>query len=233
MFGLRCWGGNVLEDVREEFERRSEEIDVLFSHILKIADKDSGSIVSSDEGLLPILASSLCLMLYNQIESTAFSCVEAIYDDIHERKISFNKLVESFKKKILDDCKDPCHSGKSLLKSIQGGDIAEVLAKASLKLDRVFSGNVDARKIREILALYNLSVTSPSEENSGEDLVTLKDARNALAHGASSFEKYGRNLDISDLERLRNNVREYMSHIIKITGAYLEAELYLAQASVA
>ena len=76
MFGLRCWGGNVLEDVREEFERRSEEIDVLFSHILKIADKDSGSIVSSDEGLLPILASSLCLMLYNQIESTAFSCVD-------------------------------------------------------------------------------------------------------------------------------------------------------------
>lgn len=222
----------MLDAVRDEFEKRSDEIDLLFSHVEALSScvDPAGR---GEDGLLPILLSSLCLMLYNQIESTAFSCVEAIYDAVHERAVNFNALVEGFKRKILDDCKESYHSGSSLLRSIQGRDIACVLAKASLKIDRVFSGNVDAKKIRDILKLYNLIVTNPTPDNAGADLVSIKDARNALAHGASSFEKHGRNLTLSDLDRFRNNVREYMGHIVVLTEAYLVDERYLDRVSAA
>lgn len=223
----------MLEDVREEFDRRSDEIDTLYSHISTIDLEPNEGLRSASSGLISILASSLCLMLYNQVESTAFSCVEAIYDGVHQKRVSFNNLVPGFKKKILSDCRQAYHSVESLMGGLQNNDISEVIAKTSLKLDKVFSGNVDARRLREVLANYHLIVTAPSPLNQGAELLSLKTARNSLAHGSASFEKYGRSLTVSDLNNLRENIREYMSHVIRLTESYLVSEAYLAPVSAA
>lgn len=223
----------MLEDVKDEFGKRSDEIDIMFSHIKMIDSEENELTRSASNNLISILASSLCLMLYNQVESTAFSCVEAIYDSVHQKRVSFNNLVPGFKKKILNDCRQAYHSVESLMGGLQNSDISEALAKTSLKLDKVFSGNVDARKLREVLAHYNLAITGPSPLNQGAELLSLKTARNSLAHGSASFEKYGRSLTVSDLNDLRDNIREYMSHIIRLTENYLAAEAYLAPVSAA
>jgi phage FluMu protein gp41 len=172
-------------------------------------------------------------MLYNQVESTAFSCVEAIYDSVHEKRISFNRLVPGFKKKILNDCRQSYHSVDSLMSGFQNNDISEVIARTSLKLEKVFSGNVDARKLREVLGNYHLAISGPSPLNQGAELLSLKVARNSLAHGSASFEKYGRSLTVSDLNNLRDNIREYMSHVISLTERYLESEAYLNPSNAA
>ncbi|WP_410479128.1 MAE_28990/MAE_18760 family HEPN-like nuclease [Pseudomonas sp. P105] len=223
----------MLEAVKDEFNKRSEEIDTLYSHIIELDGETNERLRESSVGLISILASSLCLMLYNQVESTAFSCVESIYDSVHERRISFNRLVPGFKKKILNDCKQSYHSVESLMLSFHNNDISEVIARTSLKLEKVFSGNVDARKLREVLGYYHLAVSGPSPLNQGAELLNLKIARNSLAHGSASFEKYGRSLTVSDLDDLRNNIREYMSHVISLTECYLEAEAYLDPSNAA
>lgn len=223
----------MLEDVKDEFNKRSDEIDTMYSHIEAIDAEPDELVRSASADLISILASSLCLMLYNQVESTAFSCVEAIYDGVHQKRISFNKLVPGFKKKILSDFRQAYHSIDTLMGGLQNNDISEVIAKASLKLDKVFSGNVDARKLREVLAHYNLAITGPSPLNQGAELLSLKTARNSLAHGSASFEKHGRSLTISDLNNLRDNIREYMSHVIRLTESYLVSEAYLAPVSAA
>lgn len=223
----------MLESVKDEFDRRSDEIDILYSHVQKVDIEAGEQSNETASQLRSILASSFCLILYNQVESTAFSCVEAIYDGIHERRVNFNQLVRSFKKKILQDCKGEYHSPDSLLDALRDGDIAEALARASLKLEKIFSGNVDAKKIKMVMGYYNLTVTNPNHLNNGAELQQLKTARNSLAHGSSSFEKYGRDLTITDLDKLRNNVREYMSHVINLTQAYLDAQLYLAPSDAA
>lgn len=223
----------MLEDVKDEFNKRSSEIDTLYAHIEGIDSEPDETIRDASTGLFSILASSLCLMLYNQVESTAFSCVESIYDNVHEKRVSFNRLVPGFKKKILNDCRQAYHSVDGLMVAFQNNDISEVIAKTSLKLDKVFSGNVDAKKLREVLANYHLTVSGPSHLNKGAELLSLKIARNSLAHGSASFEKYGRSLTISDLNNLRNNIREYMSHVVALTESYLESEAYLAPLDVA
>lgn len=217
----------MLESIRDEFSRRSEEIDALYAHIQGVDAAMDAAARDLSPGLVSILASSLCLMLYNQVESTAFSCVESIYDGVHERQVSFDRLVPGFKKKILNDCRQSYHSADSIILGLSNRDISAALARASLKLDKVFSGNVDARKLREVLGHYNLVVTAPSQLNQGGDLLNLKTARNSLAHGSSSFDKYGRNYTLADLCKLRDNVREYMAHLIDLTASYLEAEAYL------
>lgn len=219
--------------VRDEFDKRSDEIDALYSHIVSLCGSGGSFASSPNSGIVHILSSSLYLMLYNQIESTAFACVEAIYDAIDENNVSFNHLVDSFKRKILNDCKESYHSGRSLLQGLNGGDIAAALARASLRLDRVFSGNVDARKLKEVLGFYNLTLTNPNDENVGAELLGIKDARNTLAHGSSSFERYGSSLALGDLDRALNSVREYMSHVIDLTGSYLEGERYLVSPGAA
>lgn len=223
----------MLESVKDEFARRSEEIDALYAHIQNVEATQDAVSRDASPGLVSILASSLCLMLYNQVESTAFSCVESIYDGVHEKRISFDRLVPGFKKKILSDCRQAYHSADSIMLALKNSDISAALAKASLKLDKVFSGNVDARKIREVLGCYNLVITAPSHLNQGADLLNLKSARNSLAHGSSSFDKYGRNYTLADLCKLRDNVREYMAHLIGLTESYLESEAYLDPVSAA
>lgn len=223
----------MLEDVKDEFNKRSDEIDILYYHIVSIDSELDQLVRGASADLISILASSLCLMLYNQVESTAFSCVEAIYDGVHQKRISFNKLVPGFKKKILSDFRQAYHSVDSLMVGLHNNDLSEVIAKASLKLDKVFSGNVDARKLREVLAHYDLAITGPSPLNQGAELLSLKTARNSLAHGSASFEKYGRSLTVSDLDSLRNNIREYMSHVIRLTESYLVSEAYLAPVNAA
>lgn len=223
----------MLEAAREEFDKRSDEIDTLYSHIESIDEGTNTLVRDTSASLISILSSSLCLMLYNQVESTAFSCVESIYDGVHEKKISFDQLVPGFKKKILNDCRQAYHSVDSLMKGFKDNDISQVIARTSLKLDKVFSGNVDAKKIKDVLKNYHLKVTGPNHLNQGAELLNLKSARNSLAHGSASFEKYGRSLTLSDLNKLRNNIREYMSHLIKLTEDYLEAEAYLDVKDVA
>jgi len=223
----------MMEAIKEEFDKRSEEIDTLFSHIESLDSRRGNIGESSSDSLISILASSLSLMLYNQVESTAFSCVEAIYDGVHERRISFNRLVPGFKKKILNDCRQAYHSVDSLMRGIENNDISEVIAKTSLKLDKVFSGNVDAKKLREVLGSYNLILRGPTDRNQGADLLSLKTSRNSLAHGSASFEKHGRGLTLSDLGELRDNIREYMSHVITVTAQYLQDEQYLSPVDAA
>lgn len=60
------------------------------------------------------------------------------------------------------------------MSSLGNSDISAALAKASLKLDKVFSGNVDAQKIRDVLKHYNLVVTAPSRLNQGLSFSILK-----------------------------------------------------------
>lgn len=223
----------MLEAVKDEFDKRSEEIDTLYSHIVELDEEPEELVREASVGLISILASSLCLMLYNQVESTAFSCVEAIYDSVHEKRVSFNRLVPGFKRKILSDCRQAYHSAESLMSGFQNKDISEVIARTSLKLDKVFSGNVDARKLREVLGYYHLTISAPSPLNEGAELLSLKVARNSLAHGSSSFEKYGRSLTVADLNNLRDNIREYMSHVIALTESYLVSEAYLNPSSAA
>ncbi|WP_237045472.1 MAE_28990/MAE_18760 family HEPN-like nuclease [Aquipseudomonas alcaligenes] len=223
----------MLDTVREEFNKRSDEIDTLFAHIEALSDKGKESFKDDDGGLVSILVASLSLMLYNQIESTAFSCVEAIYDGLEELSVSFDSLVESFKERVLNDCRGAGRSGGSILKKIGSQGIGVGIAHASLKLDTVFSGNVDARKIRTVLGEYNLKVTALSSGNKGEALLDIKEARKSLAHGSSSFESYGRNIVVSDLKRQINEVREFMGHLIDLTEEYFESKRYLAETGAA
>jgi MAE_28990/MAE_18760-like HEPN len=109
----------------------------------------------------------------------------------------------------------------------------ERLEKQTTKLavferEELFSGNVDARLIKEIADKYGFSYqTDFAKTKNGQNLVAIKSNRNDLAHGIKSFEEVGRDKTIKQLLEIKEEVVEYLTQILENIRDYLDNEEYL------
>jgi hypothetical protein len=64
----------------------------------------------------------------------------------------------------------------------------------------LFSGNIDAREIRETAKSYGFSdKTDGMKTQNGNDLLKIKTNRNDLAHGDKSFSDVGKDASAEEL----------------------------------
>ena len=99
---------------------------------------------------------------------------------------------------------------------------------ATFEREELFSGNVDARLIKEIADKYGFSYqTNFAKTNNGQNLVVIKSNRNDLAHGIKSFEEVGRDKTIKQLLGMKEEVVEYLTQILENIRDYLDNEEYL------
>jgi hypothetical protein len=77
------------------------------------------------------------------------------------------------------------------------------------------SGSLDAQKIRGIAKTFGFSERTNKAQRGGADLVIVKNQRNSLAHGVSTFSDCGRNYNISELERIKDDVIFFLEDILK------------------
>lgn len=107
--------------------------------------------------------------------------------------------------------------------------LADALNDAAVKLDPdsiPISGNLDAKKIRELARVYGFSEVTKKAKRGGSDLLTVKNQRNLLAHGNLTFSECGRNYNINDLKRIKNEVIWFLEDILKNIKAYIDAREY-------
>ena len=100
------------------------------------------------------LKSTGYLLLYNLIESTIRNAIEAIFDDINEKEVSFDDLRDDIKKIVIENFKQN-RSSKNLLADIT--NISLDIVSASFDKQKLFSGNIDAKKIKKIAREYGFS----------------------------------------------------------------------------
>ncbi|WP_332129176.1 MAE_28990/MAE_18760 family HEPN-like nuclease, partial [Escherichia coli] len=120
------------------------------------------------------------------------------------------------------------------------GNIAKVIFKEWLNAHKkliqsnknpLFSGNVDARKIREVAEKYGFSADTDSEiTRNGCNLLPIKKARNDLAHGSESFRNKGRDTSIDTLTEMKDEVFHYLNCILENIQTYLDTQAYLRAA---
>ena len=167
------------------------------------------------------------LLLYNLVESTMTNAIEAVFDELKNKNVSFDDLRNEIKKIIIDNIKDKDNkSTTNLLVSIQ--NISVDIISASFNKKRLFSGNVDAREIKNIADMYGFSYkTNARKTQDGSDLLTVKTNRNDLAHGFKSFEEVGRNATADELLKIQKRVISYLKAILNNIESYLSNEEYL------
>ena len=97
------------------------------------------------------------------------------------------------------------------------------MTKTFLK-DKVLSGNVDARKIRDLADEYGF--THPAAD--GSDLLVVKTNRNDLAHGSKSFADVGRDYTITDIIAMKDKIIIYLKAMLDNVADYILGKQYLA-----
>lgn len=218
-----------MEAIKEEFEDKIQEIDIFFELLKNI---DSEEICLKDDSILTdlnkILKASFFLMLYNMVESTMRESVVAIYDRIDSNGVHFNQLGDKLRKKILGDCKKN-YIGLETLHGETSNDIAKELLKASLSEKNLFSGNIDNDLIKNTAVQYGFSYsTDPNRTRRGEKLRTIKNYRNDLAHGNTTFSEVGRSYSLNQLKEYKEETIAYMEKIIDNIDYYLTNQWYLS-----
>lgn len=224
----------MISTLFQDFEERSQEVR---SYFLFLKNLEYGSIKLSimrannfqpksiDNNLLKTLKATAFLLLYNLIESTMTDAVSAIFDDLKTQNISFDDIQDDLKKIIINNFKDNKSTDK-LLADIQ--NISFDIISASFKKEKLFSGNLDARKIKEIAEKYGFSYqTNPRKTNNGSDLLKIKTNRNDLAHGVKSFEKVGQDYTADDLLKMQKRVIHYLKAILQNIENYISNQEYL------
>lgn len=229
--------------VKIEFEKRVLEIEQYFEYIA-ILDNGKCSINGKtidganfekeiNDDLVKILRANGFILLYNLVEATITKSIEALFATIYEREVTFKNLSDNLKKLWIIQKSLPLNKG---IDAIGSNKIIEIITKvvneiieneiSQLEIDCVkISGNVDAKKIRDIAD--KIGFERPSQHQ-GEDLVIIKDKRNKLAHGEFSFCEIGKDYSVRDMCKFKNSTINHLEEYIYKIEEYIQLNSYLS-----
>ncbi|MCY7407079.1 MAG: hypothetical protein LH631_06805 [Alkalinema sp. CAN_BIN05] len=219
----------------QDFTYRANEVSKYFIFLksleqnttkLSIGDKvDQSRIKEIDPELLNTLKASGFLLLYNLVEASMSNVIEAIFDKLKSEGISYDEIRPELKKIVIKNLKRPNISDDVYLKIAV---ISVDIINAGFSKKNLFSGNLDAKKIRDIADDYGFShLTDPLKTGNGSDLLTIKDIRTNLAHGIKSFAEVGRDKTADELLEMKNKVIRYLKQILQNIEIYLDNKEYL------
>lgn len=218
-----------MESVLNEFKDRKNEIKVYIDFInlseenVIIYDVVNKNGINKTD-LRRIFLANTYLLLYNLVESTIRNTIQEIYDHFSKNKITFESLKPDIKKTILTGFK--AKNPDKIVDKIK--NITTDVISISFDPNKIFDGNIDAKKIREIAGKYCFSYsTNYSKCKNGKKLVEIKNKRNDLSHGVMSFSECGREISISDLISAFTETSSYLENIIENVKEYLNAKAYL------
>lgn len=222
--------------IRQDAVDRQNEIESYVNLIknLETGDyriKDKNSFVNNLTTERTTQKASSVLLMYNYIEYIMTKCLQRIHEEIICHTVSYLDLNEKLQILVL-----AYHHSVSNSK-VNREDIAININQAirlithqqhfCLKYDdmikyySLYSGNLDSKKITEILSKYGISFDKKCSE-----LQFIKELRNKLAHGEVSFEECGRTLTHQKLIALKDSIFLYFSELINAIDTYLSTKAY-------
>lgn len=218
----------------QDFTERSKEVSKYFIFLksleqgtTKVSMSGKGNILKNkviDSELLKTLKASGFLLLYNLVEATMKNVIEAIFDELKNKGVSYDKIRPELKKVVLKNIKK--RNSDEVFSTIV--EISVDIITAGFNKKDLFSGNLDGKKIKETAIEYGFSYsTDHSRTGGGNDLLTVKANRNDLAHGVKSFAEIGRDKTANELLEIKNKVIRYLKQILKNIEVYLDNKDYL------
>jgi len=219
--------------VQLDFQKRALEVEGYFQFVEGMITADADKLFSlhkastmqpalsgdSMDSLQKTLKATCYLLLYNLIESTMRNAVVEIFNELKTQDVSFDACRKELKLEVLKNFRK--RSPEKILPVLL--DFARYIVHGTFQSSEIFSGNLDARTIRETAERYGFE---PPVKKSWT-LRAVKDLRNDLAHGVKSFADVGRDTTISDLELARVQTVEVLTETLANINEYLRQKRYL------
>ena len=210
----------------EDFNNRRRQVRHYLLTVASAERTAAGPVSRAREGRLLTLRAGTFLVLYNLVEASTRAAIEAIHDRVTTEQVQFETLVESIRKEVVRRFK--ANADPAIHYSLS--DLPSSFVAVALDQSVELSGNVDARKIRELGEEYSFSsLTDASRTRGGSDLLTIKTNRNDLAHGRKTFEEVGRNYPAGDLLLITRRSLAYMEGWLGNVSTYLNDKGYLRE----
>jgi MAE_28990/MAE_18760-like HEPN len=226
-----------MKEIIKEFKLQVKEVNLYFDFIkssvendvyLSSATKAWRKPVTSE--IQKILKANFFLILYNLIEATIRKSILEIYDALREDGIHYKLAKPEIQKIFLDYyCKRIRETSNNKFTERISELLQDTLNDTVIELNIEsipISGNLDARKVRELARAYGFSETVSKAKRAGADLMIVKEQRNSLAHGLKTFSECGRNYSIRDLKNIKDEVIRYLEDILKNIKTYIDNKEY-------
>ena len=226
----------------EEFELRVAEVDAYLRVLVRLEDPN---VVVFDrtrkrklnllgQGSFKVMKATVFLMIYNLVESSIRSGFRLLYEDMKAEGKTVSDLRLELRRLWVWGRYQKVAKKSATLQSFEDAatEIVEsILCKsvAELRHDSLpISGNLDARKIREVCQKHGIVVQIHRQAFGGSELVTVKNQRNSLGHGETSFEECGKQYSVSDLVRIKKQAVVFVRGVLRSLAKYIHEKQYVA-----
>lgn len=230
-------------EVRDLFDRRRGEVDRYLNFLVDIDNVRANAIAHiDDEGattfhpgtmsreLVKTLRANGYLLIYNLVESTMTNAVDGIHRCFSEEECEFSALSDDLKRIVLENFKRVIGNRSE---KVLGASHPVQRAMTSLGYDKLalFSGNLDARQIRDTATRYGFQLAGRNlvESRDGVALKDIKDTRNDLAHGKQSFEECGQQTSADSLRQTGMEAIAYLDDVLSGVENFVRQGLYLSE----
>ena len=204
---------------------KEEEINAHLRN-LEVADRCLKSV--SSRSMLIVSKAATIIMLYGCIESVASEAFSFLGKDIMSRKLSYLQLSDKIKEEWI----------KSTLSNITVHEMSHALylkktremVKSAVSVvsfnenSLMTSGNVDGEVLKKHCERYGIVFDVRGLESEMAALREIREARNSLAHGNTSFYEYGRNVTLDDLKEKQRRVFTMLARFSRSFTEYIKKE---------
>mgnify|MGYP000861321495 CR=1 FL=1 len=229
-------------NLNEQFIARKKDIDAYYA-ILEFIDNIETYKHSKIECLNTTLSldvstnmqqcmrASCIILLYNIIESTIMHCLQSLYDAVQDDSLKYKDLTDHIKYIwIKSQYSHNIQSKKMHDKTKEIMDEIEInLIKFDTNTYNDISGNLDIKRIKKLTKSLGIDIEMhkmQDENRIANDLLSIKNKRNKLAHGEDSFSTIGSLLTFSDLRRHKDNVYAFLEMVINKFDNFIKNKEY-------
>lgn len=223
---------------------RRREVDG-YIQFLKIAVEQQ-AVISANDGehslelskdLTHTLKANLLLLLYSAMEATLVQLLDEMFENIDGNCSSADDLNTTLLSLVIQTFRTRGNGralSSPLHKSIFQYWVSDWQDRTSGKEKRIggISGSVDSLVFYERLKQFGVLSTTiddkPPPHLKHYALQIVKNHRNTLAHGESSFIDLGRSLSVDELADNATNIFTTLTKIAQEVDSYLESKRYLA-----
>lgn len=192
----------MFNESKNALEKRNSEIETMIS-ILPSLNVDKSAITKA----------SIILMIYNMVEGVFSLLLQEFFEFLSEKKNDFEKFPNELQLAIIKyHIKQIKEDPKALLDFWKQNYIEIPLFTDYRKDVEIFSGNLDACRIREILKKLKITFTGTSTD---KNLLYIKNLRNRLAHGEIQFSYACRDKTDKEIKEYMNSARSILTRVIK------------------
>lgn len=230
-----------MQNVIDDFNERVSEVE----QFLKVLERlEKPEVVLFDkttrrekrvfqEGSLKVMKATVFLLIYNVVESSIRSAFGHLYDEIAVASMTGTNLRAELRKiwikqqfQALDDDSASARTFRDLTERL----VEEIAEGNTVNLKRRLlpvSGNLDADSIRQVCRKHGVAVAVHKNAAGGVEMKTVKDQRNSLAHGNSSFSECGKQYTVTDLKRINKQAVIFVKGILHNVKRYTDKKLYV------